>query len=113
MPDKEYKPAPKVIAKEQEINLTYSESGNLHRRLIETVRSGIFLGDAQGKLTYVNHAFAEMLGYGTKDELIGVNFLTRCFVSRGKRKISSGSCMKPAPRAISSSSTGIKKATAW
>ena len=74
MPDKEYKPAPKIIAKEQEINLLYSESGNLHRRLIETVGSGIFLGDAQGKLTYVNHAFVEMLGYNTKDDLNGVNF---------------------------------------
>lgn len=79
MPDKEYKPAPKIIAKEQEINLTYSESGNLHRRLIETVCSGIFLGDAQGKLTYVNHAFVEMLGRNTKDELIGVNFLDTLF----------------------------------
>jgi len=82
MPDKEYKPAPRVVppkgnlsvASEREINLAYFESGNLHRRLIETVRSGIFLGDAQGKLTYVNHAFAEMLGYTTKDELIGLNF---------------------------------------
>lgn len=79
MPDKEYKPAPRIVAKEQEINLTYPESGNLHRRLIETVRSGIFLGDAQGKLTYVNHAFAEMLGYGTKDELIGLNFFDTLF----------------------------------
>src|SRR3989338_5763363 len=87
MPDKEYKPAPRVVhpkgnlslASEREINLAYFESGNLHRRLIETVRSGIFLGDAQGKLTYVNHAFAEMLGYGTKDELIGVNFFDTLF----------------------------------
>ncbi len=79
MPDKEYKSAPRIIAKEQEINLIYSESGNLHRRLIETVRSGIFLGDAQGKLTYVNHAFAEMLGYGTKDEVIGINFFDTLF----------------------------------
>ncbi len=74
MPDKGYKSTPKVIAKEQEINLLYPESGNLHRRLIETVRSGIFLGDAQGKLSYVNHAFVEILGRNTKDELIGVNF---------------------------------------
>ncbi len=79
MPDKEHKPAPRIVAREQEINLTYSESGNLHRRLIETVRSGIFLGDVQGKLTYVNHAFADMLGYGTKDELIGFNFFDTLF----------------------------------
>ncbi len=79
MPDKEYKPAPKIVAKEEEINLTHSESGNLHRRLIETVGSGIFLGDAQGKLTYVNHAFVEMLGRNTKDEFIGVNFFDALF----------------------------------
>ena len=79
MPDKEYKPAPKIVAKEEEINLTYSESGNLHRRLIETVRSGIFLAEAQGKLTYVNHAFVEMLGYNTKDEMIGVILFDKLF----------------------------------
>lgn len=87
MPGKEYKPAPRIVppkgnlsvANEREINLTYLESGNLHRRLIETVRSGIFLGDVQGKLTYVNHAFVEMLGYGTKDELIGANFFDTLF----------------------------------
>ena len=93
MPDKEYKPAPKIdpsrrepigkgslsVAKEEEISLLYSESGNLHRRLVETVRSGIFLGDARGKLTYVNHSFVEMLGYNTKDEFIGVNFFDTLF----------------------------------
>ena len=79
MSNNEYRPVPRIIAKEQEINLTYSESGSLHRRLIETVRSGIFLGDAQGKLSYVNHAFVEMLGYNTKDELIGVNFFDALF----------------------------------
>ncbi len=79
MPDKEKRSDPRIVATEREINLTYPESGNLHRRLIETVRSGIFLGDAQGKLTYVNHAFVEMLGHVSKDELIGVNFFEALF----------------------------------
>ena len=56
MPDKEYKPAPKIVAKE-EISLTHSESGNL-RRLIETVGSGIFWATRRAS-TYVNHAFVE------------------------------------------------------
>ena len=79
MPDKEQRPAPRIIAKEQEINLTYSESRDLHRRLIETVRTGIFLAEAQGKLTYVNHAFVEMFGYNIKDEVIGAVFFDKLF----------------------------------
>lgn len=79
MVDNNPDPLPKIIAKEQEINLTYSESRDLHRRLIETVRSAIFLAEVHNKLTYVNQAFVAMLGYNTKDGIIGTNFLNILF----------------------------------
>ncbi|MBI5415944.1 MAG: diguanylate cyclase [Candidatus Omnitrophica bacterium] len=79
MPDKEHDPAPRIVAREQELNPAYGESRDLHRRLIETVRSGIFLTEVHGKLTYVNHAFVEMLGYNTKDQVVATNFFEDLF----------------------------------
>jgi two-component system cell cycle sensor histidine kinase/response regulator CckA len=35
--------------------------------------NGIAIGDAEGKLTYVNHAFLEMWGYENENEVIGRN----------------------------------------
>ena len=58
---------------EHEFNLLRPESEKLYRHLIETVKNGIFLSSPQGKLLYVNHAFARILGYDTKIEVIGMN----------------------------------------
>ncbi len=69
----------KIIAREEEINLMCPESQYMHRRLIETVQSGIYLTEARGKLTYVNHAFVEMLGYNIKDDVLGRNFVDELF----------------------------------
>ncbi|MBI5149796.1 MAG: diguanylate cyclase [Candidatus Omnitrophica bacterium] len=86
MPDKEHNPVPRIVAKEQEINLAWGESGDLHRRLIETVRSGIFLTEVHGKLTYVNHAFVEMFGYNSKDQVITTNFFENLFSEPEEKK---------------------------
>lgn len=79
MTAKDQGPLPKIIAREREINLTYSESRDLHRRMIETMRSGIFLAEVHNKLTYVNQSFVAMLGFNTKDELIGGDFFETLF----------------------------------
>jgi len=48
----------KIIAKKEEINLMYPESQYMHRHLIETVRSGIFLAEEKGSMA------GEMKGSG-------------------------------------------------
>lgn len=77
----------RIIASEKEINLMYPESQHMHRRLIETVQSGIFLAEAKGKLIYVNHAFAAMLGYNIKDEVVGLNFVEVLFTDAEEKKV--------------------------
>jgi diguanylate cyclase (GGDEF)-like protein/PAS domain S-box-containing protein len=63
------------FAKEKEINLAYSESQNMYRRLIESVRSGIYMADEKGNLFYVNHAFVEILGY----DVLGLNLIEELY----------------------------------
>lgn len=62
----------KIVAKEHEISLI--DAPNIHRHLIETLRSGIFLAEGRGRLIYVNHALLEILGYRIKDEVLGLHF---------------------------------------
>lgn len=77
----------RIIASEKEINLMNPESQHMHRRLIETVQSGIFLAEAKGKLIYVNHAFAAMLGCNIKDEVVGLNFVEVLFTDEEEKKV--------------------------
>lgn len=77
---------PKVTAKTEEINLMYPESQYMHRRLIETVQSGIYLAEGRGRLTYVNHAFVEMLGYNIKDDVLGRNFADELFTQAPEKQ---------------------------
>ena len=53
------------------INLTFFESQDMYRWLIEAVHVGIFISDESGRLLYVNHAFVKILGYDSKDQVIG------------------------------------------
>src|SRR3990167_1446425 len=78
---------PKVTAKTEEINLMYPESQYMHRRLIETVQSGIYLTEGRGRLTYVNHAFVEMLGYNIKDDVLGRNFADELFTQAQEKQV--------------------------
>jgi len=59
------------IAKEKEINFLYPESQEMYRRLVEALKNGIYMADAKGDLFYVNYAFADMLGYSKRDEVLG------------------------------------------
>lgn len=61
------------IAQSKEINLAHPESQYMFRRLVEKGYSGVFMADILGYLFYVNHAFVRMLGYETKDDIIGMN----------------------------------------
>lgn len=63
------------------------EAPNIHRRMIETVGSGIFLVEKNNRLAYVNHAFVEVLGYNIKDDVIGLNFVDELLKEKEEKKI--------------------------
>ncbi|MFN8530804.1 MAG: PAS domain-containing protein [Anaerolineae bacterium] len=42
------------------------------RLLVETMRSGLIMGNDEGHVTYVNDRLCEMIGY-TRDELLGTS----------------------------------------
>ncbi len=48
------------------------ESENKYRKLVETAQEGIAITDPHENFIFVNHAFADLLGY-RKDELLGLN----------------------------------------
>ncbi len=45
----------------------------MYRSVVETVVSGIYVTDASGVLIYGNNTFAQLLGYKTKPETVGLN----------------------------------------
>ena len=53
---------------------------DMYRRLVENLHAGIYVADAQGRLVYVNQAFVNLLGYTTKDEMIGLNLSDELYV---------------------------------
>ena len=61
------------IGGKKEFNTLHSESEKMYRSLVETVKSGIFMADANGNLFYVNNTFAQIFGFQTKQEVIGKN----------------------------------------
>lgn len=82
---KKERETPRTVASEKEMNII--EAPNIHRRVIETVGSGIFLAERNNRLAYVNHAFVEVLGYNIKDDIIGLNFVDELFKNEGEKKV--------------------------
>jgi diguanylate cyclase (GGDEF)-like protein/PAS domain S-box-containing protein len=76
---------PVTVANAKEMNII--EAPNIHRRVIETVGSGIFLAERNNRLAYVNHAFVEVLGYNIKDDVIGLNFVDELFKEEEEKKV--------------------------
>jgi len=64
-----------TISKQAEEALRESEER--YRRLVETAQEGIVTDDPDGRITFVNPAFATMLGYGA-DELLGRSIQSLC-----------------------------------
>jgi diguanylate cyclase (GGDEF)-like protein/PAS domain S-box-containing protein len=71
----------------RDLGLVRPDDGMMYKRLVEEVRSGVFMADAQGFFFYVNHALADMLGYQTTDRAINQNFLEVLFASKEARRI--------------------------
>ena len=61
----------KLSRKNKEFNILHSESERMYRRMVETVTNGLFLADAKGILNYVNFAFAQIMGFCSKTDMIG------------------------------------------
>ncbi|MCA9401592.1 MAG: PAS domain S-box protein, partial [Candidatus Omnitrophica bacterium] len=66
-------------SKSSEGNPIYWESEKMYRRLIESVKSGVYMTDVKGRLFYVNEAFVRMLGFESKDNVIGLNLMQELF----------------------------------
>ena len=64
----------------------FTDSLDVFRRLIETVKVGVYIADAQGNLKYVNHAFIEILGYSVRDELLGKNLARELYANPKDRE---------------------------
>lgn len=63
----------------KEFNTVFS-SAEMYRRLVENLHAGIFVADASGKLVFVNQAFTYMLGYISKDEIVGLNLAEHFYI---------------------------------
>jgi len=60
--------------KDKKLNLLNTESEKLYRNIIESIKTGIYISDVNGFLSYANHTFAKIFGYNTKSDVIGSNF---------------------------------------
>ncbi len=60
------------VTKQREMESALEKSETRYRTLVETAREGIAIVDHEEKLTFVNPAFAELLGYD-RDELKGMS----------------------------------------
>jgi PAS domain S-box-containing protein len=63
------------VTRERRLVRDLAASEERYRRIVETSREGIWIIDAAGETTFVNHRLAEMLGYGV-DEMRGASFLS-------------------------------------
>ena len=59
---------------------------DMYRKLVESLRVGIYVADAKGNLVYVNRGFVNILGYASKDEVIGLNLGDNLYVNPEERK---------------------------
>jgi PAS domain S-box-containing protein len=58
-----------------------------YRLLFEQVQEGVFVATPEGKLLDCNDAFIRMLGYGNREELVGVNVDTELYASSEQRDV--------------------------
>ena len=64
----------------------YPESQDMFRRFVEASQSGIYMADAKGNLFYVNNGFVRILGYKSKDEVIGLNLANELYLNPKDRE---------------------------
>jgi two-component system sensor histidine kinase UhpB len=80
------------ITDQRKAETAWRQSEVRYRRLVENINEGILMQDKDGKITYVNEPFLEMIGYredevlGHKStEFLGEGYLTKMKEKRAKR----------------------------
>ena len=58
-----------------------------YRLLFEQVQEGVFVATPDGRLVDCNDAFVQMLGYGSRDELMALNIETALYASPDQREL--------------------------
>ena len=76
-----------LLTKSNIYHLLLGESNKIFRQLIEESRAGIYIADDQGNLLYVNSAFATILGYSSKEELLEKNLAQELYANPKDRGI--------------------------
>ena len=66
----------KEIKHERELLRKVEESEEKYRDLFEGVRSGVYISTHEGQFIEVNDAMVKMLGYDSKEELLGIDIRT-------------------------------------
>ncbi len=56
------------------------------RNLIESLKTGVYMADSQGRLIYANRSYVQILGYKSKKELFGVNIEKRLYGNPDDRR---------------------------
>ncbi len=67
------------LAKDRNINLLFNNSERVLRNLIESVQSGVYMADKEGNLFFVNQAFVNILGFSSKEEILGLNLARQIY----------------------------------
>lgn len=75
------------IAKDREINLLFAESEKMYRNLIESVKNGIYMADIRGRLFFANQALVDILGYDSKEAILGINLSKELCADPGERAV--------------------------
>ncbi|MBF0511352.1 MAG: PAS domain-containing protein, partial [Candidatus Omnitrophica bacterium] len=53
--------------------------------VVDGLKNGFYVSDIEGNISFANHAFAQMLGYGTKDEIVGLNMAENLYQRKEDR----------------------------
>ncbi len=74
-----------VTAKRQTPRGARSRPVKLCEDIIESIKSGVYRADNKGNVSYANQAFAEMLNYPNRDEILGCNLAKDFYQKRKDR----------------------------
>jgi len=65
----------------------FSDSADVYRRLVEAIQVGIYIVDSEWGVVYVNHAFAQILGFDTTEGIFGMNLVEELYVQSEDRSL--------------------------
>ncbi len=75
------------FARDKKINLFNEGALGMYRNLVEEVKVGIYIAETEGNLLFVNEAFAHILGFSSKEEVVGLNLAQQLYVDPEERNV--------------------------